>query len=46
LEALEEVGLVERERSVEKEQTTWAVIGKGIVFEIPEDADGQDAARS
>jgi hypothetical protein len=38
--------LVERrERSVEQEQTTWAAIGKGIFFEIPEDADGQDAAR-
>jgi DNA-binding transcriptional ArsR family regulator len=46
LEALEEVGLVEcHERGVEKEQTTWAAIGKGIFFEIPEGADGQDAAR-
>jgi DNA-binding transcriptional ArsR family regulator len=46
LEALEEVGLVERgETGVENEQTTWAVVGKGLFFEIPEDAEGQSAAR-
>jgi DNA-binding transcriptional ArsR family regulator len=46
LEALEEVGLVERhERGVEEELTTWTAIGKGVVFEIPEGADGQGAAR-
>ena len=43
LEALEEVGLVERAES--GEQTTWAAVGRGIFFEIPEDADGQRAAR-
>lgn len=46
LEALEEVGLVERcETGVENEQTTWAAVGKGVFFEIPEDAEGQSAAR-
>jgi DNA-binding transcriptional ArsR family regulator len=46
LEALEEVGLVERlERGVEEGPTTWTAIGKGIYFEIPEGAEGQDAAR-
>jgi DNA-binding transcriptional ArsR family regulator len=46
LEALEEVGLVERgETGVENEQTTWAAVGKGVYFEIPEDAEGQSAAR-
>lgn len=47
LEALEEVGLVERcETGVENEQTTWAAVGKGVFFEIPEDAEGQSAARN
>jgi DNA-binding transcriptional ArsR family regulator len=46
LEALEEVQLVERSRSdVGSEQTTWAAVGKGIFFEIPEDGEGQSAAR-
>jgi DNA-binding transcriptional ArsR family regulator len=46
LEALEEVQLVERARpDVGSEQATWAAIGKGIFFEIPEDAEGQSAAR-
>jgi DNA-binding transcriptional ArsR family regulator len=46
LEALEEVGLVERgETGVENEQTIWAAVGKGVYFEIPEDAEGQNAAR-
>ena len=40
LEAFEEVGLVER---VDAER--WAAIGKGIFFEIPEDPDGERAAR-
>ena len=41
LKALEEVQLVERVGEDER----WAVIGKGFVFEIPEDAEGQRAAR-
>jgi DNA-binding transcriptional ArsR family regulator len=46
LEALEEVGLVERRESgVESEEPKWAAIGRGIFFEIPEDAEGQSAAR-
>jgi DNA-binding transcriptional ArsR family regulator len=46
LEALEEVGLVERcETGGENEQTTWAAVGKGVFFEIPENAEGQSAAR-
>jgi DNA-binding transcriptional ArsR family regulator len=43
LEALEDVGLVERSGAAGGE--TWAVVGKGIFFEIPEDAEGQGAAR-
>src|SRR5919197_3643164 len=45
LEALEEVGLVERAESGAGEQTTWAAVGRGIFFEIPDDVDGQRAAR-
>jgi hypothetical protein len=46
LEAFEEVGLVERrEPGVESEEPIWAGIGRGIFFEIPEDAEGQSAAR-
>jgi DNA-binding transcriptional ArsR family regulator len=41
LKALEEVELVERVGEDER----WAVIGKGFVFEIPEDAEGERAAR-
>jgi DNA-binding transcriptional ArsR family regulator len=43
LEALEDVGLVERSGPAGGE--TWAAVGKGIFFEIPEDAEGQGAAR-
>src|SRR4051794_19565185 len=43
LEALEDVGLVERPGAAGGE--TWAVVGMGIFFEIPEDAEGQGAAR-
>ena len=39
LEVLEEVGLVDRSAD------EWAVVGKGVVFEIPEDPEGQSAAR-
>ncbi len=42
LESLEEVGLVERSG---QSHVTWAVVGKGIFFEIPEDAEAQSAAR-
>jgi hypothetical protein len=46
LEALEEARLVEhREPDADDGQSTWVAIGKGIVFEIPEDAEGQIAAR-
>jgi DNA-binding transcriptional ArsR family regulator len=46
LEALEEVGLVERcETAVGSEQAKWAAIGRGVFFEIPEDPEGQRAAR-
>jgi hypothetical protein len=46
LETLGDVGLVERrDASLPSDDTTWATIGKGIYFEIPEDADGQQAAR-
>jgi hypothetical protein len=34
-----------REPDVDAAQSTWVAIGKGIVFEIPEDAEGQIAAR-
>jgi DNA-binding transcriptional ArsR family regulator len=43
LEALEDVGLVER--SAPEDTATWDAVGKGIFFEIPEDAEGQSAAR-
>jgi hypothetical protein len=39
LEGLAAVGLVERTG------TDWSVVGKGIVFEIPEEPTGQEAAR-
>jgi DNA-binding transcriptional ArsR family regulator len=39
LQELERFGLVTREES------RWAAVAKGFVFEIPEDADGQAAAR-
>jgi predicted ArsR family transcriptional regulator len=39
LDALEKVGLVERNGA------RWSVVGKGIFFEIPDDAAGQRAAR-
>ncbi len=42
LEALEEVGLVERSG---QSHVTWAVVGKGIFFEIPEEPEAQSAAR-
>jgi DNA-binding transcriptional ArsR family regulator len=46
LAALEEVGLVERRTSAAgSEQATWAVIGRGVFFEIPDDDEGQSAAR-
>jgi hypothetical protein len=42
LETLEEAGLVERRGPDSgNEQTTWAAIGQGVFFEIPEDAEGQ-----
>jgi hypothetical protein len=41
LKALEDVELVERLGAEER----WAAVGKGIAFEIPEDPDGQRAAR-
>jgi hypothetical protein len=40
LEELERVGLVTRE------EERWTAVGKGIVFEIPEDPEGQTAARA
>jgi DNA-binding transcriptional ArsR family regulator len=43
LQALEDVGLVER--SGPGDDAAWAAVGKGIFFEIPEDAEGQSAAR-
>src|SRR5919204_4532030 len=42
LEALEEVGLVE---CTGPERASWAAVGKGIFFEIPEAGEGQSAAR-
>jgi DNA-binding transcriptional ArsR family regulator len=46
LEALEGVGLVERSQArAGNDRTKWAAIGKGVYFEIPEDAEGQRAAR-
>src|SRR4051794_31214161 len=42
LEALEDVGLVERSGAAGE---TWGVVGKGVFLEIPEDAEGQGAAR-
>src|SRR3954471_7677323 len=43
LQTLEDVGLVEP--SGPADDAAWAAVGKGIVFEIPEDAEGQSAAR-
>ena len=40
LEALEEVGLVER-----RANSRWGVVGKGVFFEIPDEPEGQSAAR-
>jgi DNA-binding transcriptional ArsR family regulator len=40
LEELEKVGLVTRD-----EESRWSAVGKGFVFEIPGDAEGQGAAR-
>src|SRR5919197_1459147 len=46
LEALEEVGLVERAGpATDSERGSGAAVGKGVFFEIPEDAEGQGAAR-
>ena len=46
LSALEDVGLVERrEPDVESGEPRWAAIGRGVYFEIPDDAEGQSAAR-
>jgi DNA-binding transcriptional ArsR family regulator len=41
LKEMEEVGLVER-----PDETTWAALGKGFVFELPDDPAGQEAARA
>lgn len=41
LQEMEEVGLVER-----RDETTWAAVGKGFVFEISDDPAGQEAARA
>ena len=38
---MEAVGLVER-----PDETAWAAVGKGFVFEIPDDPAGQEAARA
>lgn len=47
LETLEDAGLVERsEPASGTEHAEWAAVGKGIFFEIPEDAEGQAAARA
>ena len=40
LEALEEVGLVER-----RAETGWVAVGTGVFFEIPDEPEGQSAAR-
>ena len=45
LEALADVGLAERVESVDGSATRWAAIGRGFVFEIPDDPEGQTAAR-
>jgi hypothetical protein len=44
--ALEEVGLVERSEARSDGTDTWVAIGKGVYFEIPDDPEGQEAARS
>jgi DNA-binding transcriptional ArsR family regulator len=41
LRALEEVGLVERDES-----GRWRAVGRGVFFEIPDDPEGQAAARA
>jgi DNA-binding Lrp family transcriptional regulator len=47
LETLEDAGLVERsEPKASNTQTVWSAVGKGIFFEIPEDTEGQSAARA
>ena len=46
LAALQDVALVERSETQGGDRPAeWVAIGKGIHFEIPEDPDGQDAAR-
>jgi Helix-turn-helix domain len=47
LETLADAGLAERsEPTVGIEHTVWAAVGKGVSFEIPEDVEGQAAARA
>ena len=46
LEALEAVGLVEcQQHDADPEESRWSAVGRGFVFEIPEDPAGQAAAR-
>jgi DNA-binding transcriptional ArsR family regulator len=46
LEALETVGLVEcQEHEADPDESRWSAVGRGFVFEIPEDPAGQAAAR-
>jgi DNA-binding transcriptional ArsR family regulator len=45
LEALEEVGLVGRREAGAGNEQKWAAIGRGVFFEIPDDDEGQSAAR-
>lgn len=46
LAMMERVGLVERRQQERAHETTWVAIGKGFVFEIPEEPVGQAAARA
>ncbi len=43
--AEEHLSALERHGFVEREGERWRAVGKGVFFEIPDDADGQDAAR-
>jgi DNA-binding transcriptional ArsR family regulator len=46
LDELATAGLVERhDQRADAEESRWSAVGKGFVFEIPADPDGQSAAR-
>jgi hypothetical protein len=46
VEALADVGLVDRPTDSGSADATWAAVGRGVFFEIPDDPEGQSAARA